>query len=97
MQHSKHCGLPASAYLQRVTGTGCITARRPQMERQMTNDSHGEVFGTKALNLAVIGVTVLIMLGVLWQPAPHHVAVNKPAAQIEQVVAKAPAPHPVAG
>jgi hypothetical protein len=62
----------------------------------MTNDSHGEVYGAKALNLAIIGISVLIMLGVLWQPAPSHSAAAKPAAQIEQV-AKVPAPHPVAG
>ena len=62
----------------------------------MTNDSHSEVFGTNALNLAVIGASVIIMLGVLWQPAPAQVAA-KPTAQIEQVAAKLPAPHHFAG
>ena len=64
----------------------------------MTNDSHHEVFGTKTLNLAVIGATVAIMLGVLWQPAPVHVAAAKtPSVQVEEVAAKAPAAHHVAG
>ena len=97
MQHSKHCGVPISAYLRGVVGTGRITARQPQMERQMTNDSHGEVYGTKTLNLAVIGASVLIMLGVLWQPAPVHVASGKPTVQVEEIAAKAPVSHHVAG
>jgi hypothetical protein len=63
----------------------------------MTNDSHGEVYGTKALNLAVIGASVLIMLGVLWQPAPTHIAAAKPAAQIAHVATKTPAQHHFAG
>ena len=63
----------------------------------MTNDSHGEVYGTKALNLAVFGASVLIMLGVLWQPAPKQIAAAKPAAQLEHVAAKTAVSHHVAG
>jgi hypothetical protein len=62
----------------------------------MTSDSHGEVFGTKALNLLIIGASVIVLLGVLWQPAPAHVAAGQPTAHIEQV-AKAPVPHHFAG
>jgi hypothetical protein len=63
----------------------------------MTNVSDGEIFGAKALNLTIIGMSVLIMLGVLWQPAPVQISANKPAAQIERVVAKTPAARPVEG
>jgi hypothetical protein len=63
----------------------------------MTNPSTGEVFGAKALNLAIIGMSVVILLGVLWQPAPVHVTAASPTTQIQQVVAKVPAPHHFAG
>ena len=63
----------------------------------MTNVSDGEVYGAKALNLTIIGLSVLIMLGVLWQPAPAHVPATKPGGQIEQIVAKTPATQPVSG
>jgi hypothetical protein len=62
----------------------------------MTNRSTGEVFGANALNLTIIGASVLILLGVLWQPAPAPVSSVSPAAQTEQV-AKAPVAHPFAG
>jgi hypothetical protein len=63
----------------------------------MTSNSNGEVFGVKAFNLAIIGMSVAIMLGVLWQPAPSHLAATKPAAQIEYIAAKTPAPSHLAG
>lgn len=62
----------------------------------MASNSDHEVFGTKALTWAIIGLTVIIMQGVLWQPA-IHVAAAKSSAQIEQVAAKAPVQHHVAG
>ena len=55
----------------------------------MNSNTNGEVYGSKVLNLAIIGTTVLILLGVLWQPAPSHAVTPKPSAQVEQVVVKA--------
>ena len=63
----------------------------------MTNSSNGEVFGARALNLAIIGMSVLILLGMLWQPAPAHPAAANPTVQVQQVAAKVPVPHRFAG
>jgi hypothetical protein len=56
------------------------------------NYPSGEVYGSKALTLAIIGMSALILMGALWSPAPPAIAAaNKaPAAQIEQVVVTAP-------
>jgi predicted MFS family arabinose efflux permease len=63
----------------------------------MGYNSDGEIYGWKALNFALIGLSVVIMLGVLWQlAAPDHAVANKPAVQVETVVVEAPAP-PAAG
>jgi len=43
---------------------------RTEVERQMTQNSDGEVFGAKALNLIVIGLSLLVLMGLFWQPAP---------------------------
>jgi hypothetical protein len=63
----------------------------------MTNRSTGEVFGAKALNLAIIGMSVLILLGMLWQPVAIPVTATGSTAQHEQVVAKVPIAHRFAG
>jgi hypothetical protein len=70
---------------------------RPQWRGKMNSNTNGEVYGSKVLNLAIIGTTVLILLGILWQPAPSHAVANKPAAQVEQVVVTAPAANAKAG
>lgn len=64
----------------------------------MSYNAEGEVYGWKALNFALIGLSVIIMLGVLWQPAASNDQATKvPTVQIEQVVEKAPVSHPDAG
>ena len=62
----------------------------------MTHNSDGEVFGAKALNLTVIGLSLLVLMGLFWQPAPARVVTASPTAQTEQV-AKTPASAPTAG
>jgi hypothetical protein len=56
------------------------------------NYPSGEVYGSKVLTLAAIGMCALILMGALWTPAPSAIAAagTAPAAQIEQVVVTAP-------
>jgi hypothetical protein len=65
----------------------------------MNNNSNGEVYGSKALNLSVIGLSVLILAGMFWQPAPVHArsAAVKRAAAVEQVVVTAHRANPISG
>jgi hypothetical protein len=86
-----------SPYLQRVAGQGGypLPPRRPRMERQMSKyNSNGEVYGSKALTLAMIAVSALILAGTVYSPAQISQKAAASQSQVQEVVVKAPAATP---
>ncbi len=53
-------------------------------------DSNGEVYGTKALTLAIIAASAMILMGVVYTPGQAP-AQTRAQSTIEQVVVAAPA------
>ena len=60
-------------------------------------NSDGEVFGSKALTLAVIAVSATVLAGMVFSPAVTATHAKPAQPVIEQVVVKAPATTPVSG
>lgn len=57
-------------------------------------NSNGEVYGSKALTLAMIAVSALILAGTVYSPAQVPSKATAAQPQVQEVVVKAPAASP---